>query len=75
MPRYRIYFKEAFDAPTGQFQDWDLPWLRLVFDQKFDHTLPGKSEAGRFVVTAIKKDGQGEFFEVAPVVAKKKGAL
>ena len=39
-------YKESQEAEGGEFQQWDLPWLRLVFDQRFDHTISGEGAPG-----------------------------
>jgi hypothetical protein len=75
MPDYRIYYKEHFEADTGTWQQWNLPWLRLVFDQRFDAMPPGKTESARYQVLDVKRDGTGEFFVVCPEVVGAKGAL
>jgi hypothetical protein len=73
-PSYRIYYKEHFEADQGEWQQWELPWLRLVFDQRFDATPPGKTAPGRYQVLDVKRDAKGEYFVVSPQVVDAKGA-
>jgi hypothetical protein len=75
MPNYRIYLKKSPEAADGEFQDWDLPWLRLVFDQRFDAQPPGE-QGGRYQVLDLAKDAKGSYYVVCPVPpGKRQGAL
>jgi hypothetical protein len=41
MPNFRVYLLNDPVATEGTLQTWDLPWERLVFDQRLDYEPQG----------------------------------
>lgn len=68
MPSFRIFVLEDPERDEGRFEEWDLPWQRLVFDQRLEYARGG-GEPARWRVCARRRDALGEYF----VVAEEKG--
>ncbi|MEZ5987934.1 MAG: hypothetical protein R3F30_02165 [Planctomycetota bacterium] len=66
MPAYRVFVLEDFEGSEGREEVWNLPWERLVFDQRFDHARQRGAEPLRWVVREIRAMPEGELFVVAP---------
>jgi len=66
MPKYKVIVLEDFDSPQDSPKDsveWDLPYERLVYDQRFNH------DSARWVVRDVRPDA----IVVAPNPATRQG--
>jgi hypothetical protein len=62
MPKHSIYVLENAHSTEGQFQEWDLPWERLVYDQRIDY--PSGEEAQVYRVMRVVERIDGSYSEV-----------
>ncbi|GEM_PF-3226556 len=60
-------------SEEGSFEEWTLPWLRLVYGQRLDYQREGEEEPGRWVVKKVAKDAKGPYYKIAPYVPLLKG--
>ncbi len=65
MPRFRMFVLEDPEGAEGLFEEWELPWERLVFDQRLNHAKEGKEET-RYRILGVREDGLGTYYLVAP---------
>lgn len=56
MPEFRVLLLKDLDDAEGSRQEWDLPWERLVFDQRIDYQPEGFDKKERFRVLRIEGD-------------------
>ncbi len=66
MPKFRVY---VLDQPSGnngpsgnsgRHEEWNLPWEKLVFDQRLTYKREGETEEGRFRVSPLSAPGNAQ---------------
>ncbi|HHI78527.1 MAG TPA: hypothetical protein ENK02_00955 [Planctomycetes bacterium] len=80
-PIYRVLVlkspEETEDHPEsadeGSFEEWTLPWARLVYGQLLDYQREGEEKPGRWMVKKVAKDPKGTYYQVAPHIPLLKG--
>ncbi|PIE24113.1 MAG: hypothetical protein CSA62_04730 [Planctomycetota bacterium] len=63
MPKFHVYVLEKPHDSAGEFQEWDLPWERLVFDQRFEHPV-GAEDAKIYKVVRVHERVDGSYIEI-----------
>lgn len=76
MPKYHVFLLRDPEDPhrrEGELQVWNLPWERLVFDQRLRYRPPGVAEEGLYKIKDIRTTAQGTVYVVLPDPGNLKG--
>jgi len=66
MPKFRICLSpdsSSTQAGEGEIQSWNLPWERLVFDQRIDYQPQGVAAVKIYRIAGIREDDGGTVYD------------
>ena len=64
MPKFRFLLVENPESSQGESVQWELPFERLVFDQRFEYQIEGAEKAERYRILGDKRDGEGKQYSI-----------